>query len=290
MRFVVLSLALFAAAGCTRPSAGISFHDLVWAASDGLREYEGWVAAADDPFPNELCLAGIHFSASLAETKARSGSVGLPLASPAMGLSGMLGYQFVSTESETGTISATLEARYQKKPLPAEEAVNARKAFIESIPRLYTQRKVNEWKQGRVVEPKPLDAYRDRGRSVFSQRDDLAAELWRIRQAIHTAVLNSPKNVVLKPGPMILRVGYVATKSEGGQVSITLGGGEAGQFGASGGATEQNEMTLFFANNASPQDKMTCNEESVKDFDFVGKLKEARGQAAVASAPPPPKS
>lgn len=288
MRILTVIVCLLAMTGCTRPSAGISFHDLVWSASDGLREYEGWVAKSDSPFPNELCLAGIHFFASLAETKGQSGSVGLPLAAPAMGLTGMLGYKFISTQSESGTISATLEAVYRNDPLDANVAKRLREDFIDGIPLLYSQRKVVDWKQGRVNEPPVLQEYRHRQRPKFEDRDDLAAELWRIREAIHLAVLNSPQNIVLKPGPMVLRIGYVATVTSGGQATIKLGGQQTGQFGASSGATEQNTMVLIYVNNASEADKMTCNNKSLTGVDFAALVAKANGQVKPTSAPAAP--
>lgn len=289
MRTFIALACLLALANCTRPSAGYSFHDLVWAAGDGLREYESWVAAEDDGFPNKLCLAGISFSASLAETKGRSGSVGLPLAAPAMGLTGMLGYQFISTESETGTISASLEAKYQT-PVVLDETQSDEEIenFISRMGDIYTARNIGGLKAGQVHPPEDLPGYRDRQRPAFSQRDDLAAELWRIRQALHTAVLNSPGGMVLEPGPMTFRVGYSLTASQGGQATVRMGAQQTGQFGASSGATEQNEMLLFYVKNRSP-DEMTCNKESLQGINFEDLVNTAKTANIPAKAPAPPK-
>lgn len=287
MRFWSFSLLVLAVAGCTRPSAGLSFHDLVWAASDGLREYEQWVKEKKDGFPNELCLAGIHLSASLAETTGQSGSAGLQLAAPAFGLTGMLGYQFISSQSETGTISASLEASYQKAPEDAKKAEEKRDAFIADIPR---RRALKSGSEKLIEEPPVLPDYAGRERPPFAQRDDLAAELWRIRQTIHGAVLNSPKDMVLKPGPMTLRIGYVATVSAGGGVSIKLGGQPIGDFGASGGSTEQNEMVLFFLRNTSKQDRFNCHKDSIAEGAFTALVEKLDQKVSPVKAPDPPKS
>ena len=296
MRIVALILCAAALTGCTRPTAGYSFHDLVWSASDGLREYEGWVdAAANDGFPDKLCLAGISFEASLAESRSASGSVGLPLAAPAFGLTGMLGYQFISTKSESGTISASLLAKYQAD---AERTVDQSKEKIEQ----FAQNIANireDWRkqleqqgsaEGSVRTPPTLEEYKHRKRPEFSKRDDLAAELWRIREALHGAVLNSPKNFVLEPGPMVLRVGYVVTKSQGGQASVSLGGKPSGTFGVTDGATELNEMLLLYVENKSP-DQMTCNNESFeKDLDFAELVKTASMSVVPAEPPEAPQT
>lgn len=287
MRFLILSLVALSAAGCTRPSAGMSFHELVWAASDGLREYESWVAADDDGFPNELCLAGIHFSASLAETRSQSGSIGLPLAAPAMGLTGMLGYQFISTQSETGTISASLEARYQEKAVPADQ--KRRDAFIANIPQRRAQQN-SQAKPWKIKEPPKLPDYAHRDRPPFAQRDDLAAELWRIRQALHSAVLNSPEDIVLRPGPLTLHVGYVATVSTGGEVTIRLGGKPLASAGPTGGATEENKMVLIFQHNVSKEDTFNCHKGSIDKDAFKKLIEKLDTKVSAAKAPPPPQS
>lgn len=293
MRLWILPILVLAVAGCTRPSAGISFHQLVWAASDGLREYELWVQKENEGFPNQLCLAGIHFSASLAETTGQSGSIGLPLAAPAFGLTGMLGYKFISSQSETGTISTSLEAVYREEPAKSEtprqqeERENDLKAFIDGIPTRYSSQR-DDLLTGKIKEPRELDEYATRNRPAFSQRNDLAAELWRIRQTIHGAVLNSPsRDIVFKPGPMTLRVKYVATTSAKGGVSINLAGQPLGDFGASGGATEANEMVLFYVNNQS-DDKFTCNKKSLPQGGLQKLIRDAGIKTVPAAAPAPP--
>lgn len=286
MRYAIISLCLLTVAGCARPSASVSFHELVWSASDGLREYERWVEETDDGFPDELCLAGIHLSASLAEVRGASGSVGLPLAAPAVGLTGMLGYTFISEESETGTIATSLMASYRLPPeeLTKEQEDQKMDLFLDSIPQRHLQGNVID---GELQEPPQLPEYAQRKRPPFSQRDDLAAELWRIRQAIHMAVLNSPKDVVLRPGPMTLRVGYTATKSDGATVSIKMGGGQAGNLGVTSGVTEENEMLLIYMNNKS-SDKFKCSFASLDEKEVARLLSAAQSSVSPARAPMPP--
>lgn len=284
MRGLILLACVAALTGCSRPSTGFSFNDLVWATSAGLREYEEWVEQEPDQYklPNMLCLAGVHFTASLAETKTRSVDVGLPLAAPAIGLTGMLGYKFISTESNSGLISASLLARYQQ---PDEKKANRKQIladFTSTIPDTYKDQKIETRKGPR--QPEGLDIA---NKGPFAERDDLAAELWRIRDALHAAVLSSPVSssgggYVLEPQPVTMVVNYTLSEAKGFRAAVKLGGRADASFGAGSGVTENNKMVLVYMQNQS-KNPMVCSEASFgkpKDFDaaFKQAVKEALGK------------
>lgn len=289
-RLFLIGIALLAS-GCARPSAGYSFHDLVWAASDGMREYEEWVAndnRPEDRFPNILCLAGIRFTASLAETKSRSADVGLPLAAPALGLTGMLGYEFVSTESQSGAITASLLARY-----PIEADVTEQKGEEDlaawgrqNLERLYEDRNIDKYERGAIRPPPSLTIAET---EAFKSRTDLASELWRIREALHTAVLNSPQGTdgyVLIPGPMTLKVSYTLSTAQGAKLSVQMAAQPASGTGFAGsGVTEANTMHLVYVEN-NRKDKMSCRRDSIEEMAFKTAVMNAVGAVAAPSIPP----
>lgn len=288
MKNLILVATAVLLCGCARPTAGYSFNDLVWATSSGIREYQDWVAAEKangTVFPETLCLAGIKFTASLAEVKSTSGSVGLPLAAPSIGLTGMWGFQFKSEKSEAGVITTSLLADYkgQDPNSTMREEDPEFVKFIGSIPALYRGMELASRKIGKVPTPPGFDPKRN---GPFNQRSDLAAELWRIRDALHSAVLSSSGGFLLAPQPMVLRVNYTVMQSIGTQATVSLGGRVDGAISAGRGVTENNEMVLVYVKNES-DDLMRCNRESfdLKDFEAALKL---QGTATAAPTPPQP--
>ncbi|MEM0988068.1 MAG: hypothetical protein AAGK00_04260 [Pseudomonadota bacterium] len=276
MRILILVMCLLTAAGCTRPSTGFSFHDVVQAASEGLREYEGWVRADQPNFPDELCLAGVFFTASLAETTSNSGQVGLPLAAPSLGLTGMLGYKFTSTESRGGNISASLMARYPTQRKNAK-AISASEllGFISNLEALRRNLDAADLKTGQIQPPMSLSIEE---KQAFRTRRDLAAELWRIRQALHNAFLASPATAnstgltagyLLVPGPVSFNLGFTMQGGAGIAAKINLGAQQVGATDFGTGASESHRMVLIYMRNQS-DDQMNCDATSFGATDTAG--------------------
>ncbi|MEM6624251.1 MAG: hypothetical protein AAF674_18670 [Pseudomonadota bacterium] len=280
MRILILMMCLLTAAGCTRPSAGFSFHDVVQAASEGLREYEGWVQAegkqTDVNFPDELCLAGVFFTAALAETTSNSGQVGLPLAAPSLGLTGMLGYKFTSTESRGGNISASLLAQYPgARDGGAEKSAVELTAFLSNLDRHRVTFKAVDLETGQIQAPMSLSIEE---KQAFLTRRDLAAELWRIRQALHNAFLTSPATAdstgltagyLLVPGPVSFNLGFTMQGGAGVAAKINLGAQQVGATDFGTGASESNRMVLIYMKNRSA-DRMNCDATSFGATDAAG--------------------
>lgn len=288
MRIFVLLIAALAISGCARTSSGYSFHQVVLEASEGLKDYETWVhnennQPEDLNFPDALCLAGVHFTAALAETKSRSGNVGLPLAAPSVGLTGMLGYQFISTESDGGNVAASLMAQYPRRrawsPSESEKVRNAKRAefhkeqsrFVATVPTLRDEWKGVDRETGTINPPEHPTA----NASVdFEKRDDLGAELWRIRQTIHGAFLNSPvsydtdgnrSGYFLAPGPVTFSLGYTMTGGQGAGAKLSLAGRASGSATLGQGTSESNRMVLVYFPNQSI-DPMNCDHTSFGDM------------------------
>lgn len=272
MRVVALMIAALAISGCARQSSGFAFHDVVLATSKGLSEYESWVRSDDElaggNFPDALCLAGVHFTAAVAETKSKSAGVGIPLAAPASGLTGMLGYEFISTESEAGNLSATLIANYPERG-DVKDGVEKRDSFVRDISERRKQWKVDQLTTG-VIQP-PLSMTDSSEIAAFESRDDLAAELWRIRQALHNAFLNSPDGrdgvtgertgYLLVPGPMSFALGYNMSGGRGVAAKLSLAGRASGNLGIGSGISKSNRMVLVYLANQS-EDPMNCDKTS----------------------------
>lgn len=289
MRIIILGLCLLAAAGCTRPSAGYSFVDLVSGASTGLAEYETWVRVeeAKDPFPNRLCLAGIYFDVSLAETTGASANVGLPLAGPIPGATSVLGVDLTYSDTTTGTVVVPVVAQYPGRPKErtAEDWASELTAFLSEIPDLRNERMVLKRRPGTTRPPQGVSE------SSFANRTDLAAELWRIRQALHDMVLASPfdpaligqgNNYLLAPGELVFSLSYTVTESQKGTASVKVGPAE-GSGSVGRGASDASRMVLVYLVN-NHDDQMRCYDDSI-DMERFAAL---RPGGKLPSTPPTP--
>ena len=273
MRVLTLMICAFAFAACTPRSSGLGLVDLSRATSGAIKEFHGWVDKDDreGQFPAGLCLAAVLMEASLADTSTTNAGVTIPLAAPAQGLSGALGYTFTEIEDGADTIVIPIYANHLAEPkykgLPKDGKKRAAaiaklrakdiKPFVSGFDELSKTRP-----QGVGELSVPYGVSEDE----FKNRQDLAAELWRIREGIHDLVVNSPPNVLLNPGTLEFIREYRLIRRGDFDVEISLGGKAAGNFGLSEGITAYNRLAIFYVPNRSA-DISQCDSTSLEGVD-----------------------
>ena len=260
MKNLTLALMALALASCTRPPSGLGFFDLTQGASRGVDEFLTWVAEDDrtSAFPNGLCLAALNFDVKVTDLSTKGANISIPLAAPTAGLTTVFDYDLTLSEEKIDQIvvpfvPAYLEARKKEEYEPDYEA------FLKRLPTLQPRDQIRTPKA-------PKDSvYGPVFKDDFMARTDLAAELWRIREALHGVVLNTRSNgtLLLRPNDMTLDRTFTVIRDSKGTAKINIVTGASATLSAGRKETGINKMKIQFAFNQS-KDQMRCDNTSLK--------------------------
>lgn len=271
MRAFLLIAACGLTLSCTAPNSGIGLRDLTRETFGGYKQFERWVEQdlVNRPFPAGLCLKEIKLVVALSDVSTRGGSVGIPLAAPGLGLSGMLNFGGSVEETNGDTITVPFVPVY-----PAYEQRDHAAAF-EHFKTVEFPKQVTVYKDAIGDVPAAIPVPESQ-RVAFQARSDLAAVLWHIREAIHDGVYRSAADLgsdvdpmLMVPASLVVQRKFKLINNRNAGATIAIAG--TGTFAANATAqeTQENTITLTYGRNLS-KDQMRCDQTSLVEAKTKG--------------------
>lgn len=275
MRILFVAIAALMISGCAKHPSGIGLTELMTATAADVNKFEKWVAAhnADKDthsglrFPNRLCLNKIEFELDVSNVATRNAGVGIPIAGSGIPVLGTIEFFRDLTDNKSSNIKLPIKRDYSaidefdETLGPANE-----KTAREAADRFLRALRAGDVQARLEVPPMLPDETRS---ASFAQDRSLAAELWRIREAIHETVRRSAFDsdaAPLVPGDLEIERKFVltkktATKGAGLKILIANPAPTLG-FEASLKQTETSVIKIKFAENAS-KNPWVCNKKSI---------------------------
>lgn len=263
-------MALTSACGVPKSeSSTVQFFDLTTLIADETAKFDKWSAQdqARQQFPVGLCLESISAQAKRSDTLRRDGSVGIPLTAPGAPVGAVVSLFGGKTESNDTTLSAPFGYAYPlprvvaETPAERREAERAREASIQAwrdtLPGVDAA-SVQSW----AGPPPGID------QSQFDDDASLAAELWRIRTAMHYPVYRSAAAgaTLLRPFGLSYERDFVVQDMGGGRLTLSLLSGASLGAGVERTSMTSGKFTITFAVNQS-LDPFACDRTSLGSKD-----------------------
>lgn len=262
---VAISTLASACSVSPRPPSTVQLSDLTTVIADNVARYEAWVTQdqLSDPFLVGLCLEQITAYADLTDGRKLDGSAGLPLAAPGAPVGGALSAFMGQSETEMTALSVPFVPAY---PLPrvAAESDREREAALAA-----KAAKIDAWRQT-LEAPEKADQQdwalppANIDEKTFAQDDSLAAELWRIRAAVHYPVFLSAASgpTILRPTGLTFDRTFIVEKSGGGRATLSLASGASFGAGAERSSTTASKFEIVYVPNES-LDPFACDSTSL---------------------------